>query len=398
MEGFFSGSEIGIISFNKLTLKHKSLRGVGWAKKVSHLLENPQKLFGTTLLGTNLCTITSSTIITIFIMLTYGKEYEYFSFIIVPPLILIFAEIIPKIIYQRKKEYLLPRLIYPLTFFTNFLFAPVIYIISKLSKYILQALGVEQEIKEKFITKDDLKLILETDHLGEDVKKSEKIMIDKIFDFGDKDAKDDMIPLIDVVACDINSTIDNLINIINKHGFSRIPIYSERIDNIIGVLYSFDLLFAKENEKSIKKYVRSITYIPETHLLDELLIKMQKEALTIAIVVDEYGGATGIITIEDILEEIVGEIEDEHDNPEIMYKKISRNHIIIKARMEIDEINDLFGFDLPKDDYETLGGFIIDHLKRIPRQGEYFKYKNLNFVIKEANERAVEEVTVIVEQ
>jgi CBS domain containing-hemolysin-like protein len=202
-----------------------------------------------------------------------------------------------------------------------------------------------------------------------------------------------MIPLIEVSAVEDKYTIEETIAIISKKGYSRLPVYHERIDNIIGVINSFDLLNTA-NEQSIKPFVRTVLYVPEFKPVDELLVEMQKKGNHLAIVVDEYGGTMGIITIEDILEEIVGEIKDEYDVDRRLYLKTGWNKYLINARMEIDQIHELLHLSLPDGDFETLGGFLLEKFGHIPKPGEIAKHQNLTFTIVSADERSIGEVRI----
>ncbi len=391
-EGFFSGNELAIISLNRLWLKYYIEEGHSWAKKVSYFLNDPSKLLGTTLLGTNFSVVLASTTLTIYIIMKYGARYEYFSLIILSPLILIFGEVLPKTFYKKNAYFLLPKTIFPLWIISKIIFFPFVYVLSKTSKFVLSTTGLTSTKIDPLITKEELKLILKAEDGLPDVKTHEKTMIDKILAFSQIQCKDVMIPLIEVFALNISTTVDSAIKAINEKGYSKVPIYANRIDNILGVIYSLDLLFSTRNDRSIKKFIRSANFVPLSLPVDELLGRMQKEGLNIVIVVDEYGGAVGIITIEDILEEIVGEIHDEYDVSESLYKKIGANEYIINARSEIDKLNEALHLNIPKGEFETIGGFLICELKRIPQPGETIKYKNMTFVIRKATDRMIYEV------
>jgi CBS domain containing-hemolysin-like protein len=203
-----------------------------------------------------------------------------------------------------------------------------------------------------------------------------------------------MIPLVEVEAIEDTATAKEVIAIISKKGYSRLPVYHERIDNIIGIINSFDLLDVPYNGQSISPFIRTVPYAPESKPIDELLIEMQKKRKHLTIVVDEYGGTVGIITIEDILEEIVGEIKDEYDADQRLYRKIGWNKYLISARMEVDQIFELLPLSLPEGDFETLGGFLLEKFGHIPKPGEILKHQNLTFTIVSADERSIGEVRV----
>jgi CBS domain containing-hemolysin-like protein len=248
------------------------------------------------------------------------------------------------------------------------------------------------------LTKEELALIIRKDEGKTDVKKSERKMIERILNFTETKASEAMIPLVDVRALPSLATIDNAIQELKETGFSRYPIYSERVDNIIGILNIHELLFAAPDEQSIKKYINKINYVPESHPVDSLLVKMQHDGTSINAVVDEYGGCVGIITLEDILEEVVGDIDDEYDIEEPMIELIDANTFIINARASVEELNDKHGLKIPEGDYETIGGFILVHLKKIPTKGDSFHYRDLKITITKASSKAVEEVEIVKEK
>ena len=218
-------------------------------------------------------------------------------------------------------------------------------------------------------------------------------MINRLFDFSHTTVKEAMIPFIEVSAVEDKDTVKEAIAIISKKGYSRLPVYNERIDNIIGIVNSFDLLNTP-NDQSIKSLIRTILFVPESKPIDELMVEMQKKRNHLAIVVDEYGGTIGIITIEDILEEIVGEIKDEYDIDQRLYHRTGWNKYIINARMEIDQIHELLHLSLPGGDFETLGGFLLEKFGHIPKPGEILKYQDITFTIVSADERSIGEVRI----
>jgi CBS domain containing-hemolysin-like protein len=207
-----------------------------------------------------------------------------------------------------------------------------------------------------------------------------------------------MIPLVQLAAVPITSTIGDVVDLICKTGYSRIPVYKDRIFNLTGVVRAFDILEVTDRDAPVRQFVREVPYVPEMKKLEDLLLFLQKKRKSLAIVVDEYGGATGIITIEDILEEVVGEIRDEYDHVVTDVVKLEKNRFRINARVEIDHLNEQLGLNLPKDNYETLGGFILKYMGRIPRPGETLAFENLTFKISQANKRSVVEVIVIINE
>ena len=207
-----------------------------------------------------------------------------------------------------------------------------------------------------------------------------------------------MIHLVDVVALEETCTVEEAIASVRQENYSRYPVYRDRVDNVVGILYSLDLLDAEGEGKTIRPFLRPISFFPETKPVDELLLEMQRNQEAMAAVVDEYGGTVGIVTVEDILEEVVGEIEDEYDVNQPFYRKTGPNTFWINARMEIDHLNEILKLGLPRGDYETLGGFVLERLGRVPLAGEVFRYKKMLFGILKSNEKSVLEVAVTLKE
>ena len=222
-------------------------------------------------------------------------------------------------------------------------------------------------------------------------------MIHRVFRFSETKVSEVMIPLVDVRALKEDLTVKEALKIASKYPFSRYPVFRDRIDNIIGLVESRDLISSPATKK-LKDLTRKVTFVPETMPVDELLERMQREGFQFAVVVDEYGGCVGIITREDILEEIIGEIEDEHEQKKPMFKKLATGRWLINARMEIDQINETFGWNLPKNGYETLAGFLLDKFQRIPKTGEILRWQDFTFLVKKATARSIIEVVVLHEE
>lgn len=393
-EAFFSGSEIAIISSDKIRLKNKSEEGLRSAKLVENMLEKPEYLLGTTLVGTNLSVVINTAVVTSTMIYLFGARGEVYSLIIMSLLVLNFGEILPKTIFQHYADNLSLRVIYPIRFM-SYLFYPVVFILTRISSFIIKLTRGEVSSKNPFVTKEELEHIVRTGiKKGSDIKGEEKKMIKKIFSFSDTTVKETMVPLVDIVALRETSLVEDIVNIAGEFGYSRIPIYREKIYNIIGIINVYDVLSLPKEEKKISNIIRPVYYVPESKRIDNLLREFQRKGLQIAVVVDEYGGTMGIVTLEDLLEEIVGEIHDEYDSEKVFYERLADGSCLIDARMEIDTINERLGFNLPKGEYETLGGFVIDYLKMIPKPGCIIKYEDLLLRIEDASDRRVKSVKI----
>lgn len=391
-EGFFAGSEIGIISFDKIKIKHMETQGNKLAGFLIKMTKRPESTFSTSLIGNNIAYTTASILATTFI---YRYVHSYTPFvvaIVLTPIMVIFGEIIPKMVYRRNANTLMLKSI-PLIAAFSVIFFPINIIFVALSK--LLNLIIKSKSKNVFLTKDELIKVLTISGNIEELKEYDKKIIKRIFDFKDKTAKDIMIPLINVVAVDETASIKTARQILTESNYSRIPVYKERIDNIFGIAFAFDIYNPENADMVISDISKPALFIPITLKISSLMIKMQKSHQQMVGVVDEYGGVSGIITFEDILEEIVGEIKDETDEEEPMYRKIGKNTYIVNTRLTLDELSELFNLKIdisPDADYETVSGLIMDRLGRIPVQGEKFAINNINFTVTKSTNKSLKEV------
>ena len=395
LEGFFSGNEIALISLDILRLKEDSRNGKHSAKLILKLLEKPEKLLGTTLLGTNIATITSTTVSAGILFNLLGPKGIPISVILMTSINWIFAEIVPKSIFQQLSDKITSKTIYILLIF-YFLFYPVVWIFSLISKILSSFIpGSSKSSQESsFISKEELQQIMKMKFDQSDVKPGEKTMISKVLDFNEITVKEIMIPLINVIAVESKSTIEQTSQIVRFSKHRRLPVFSKRIDKIVGIINTFDLLDVEKNQK-ITPFIRQTLFIPPNMKAAYLLEELQKNGKNMAIIVDEYGGAEGVVTIEDILEEVVGEIEDEYDSLPDQQLIRKNNQIIVKANMELDDFNIETGFFLPEGDYNTIGGFFLKKYGRIPKKGESIIVENNKFIISKANDRTILEIKIV---
>jgi CBS domain containing-hemolysin-like protein len=296
-------------------------------------------------------------------------------------LLLIFGELVPREIGRRHAETIASSFIAPL-YAASYLAKPLAEVVTRIGRIL--AGGRWEELDEAAaatITEEDLLSYVDAGEEEGVLEEDEQEMIYSIFGLADTTAREVMVPRIDIVAVEAGSSIDEAMDTIIKAGHSRVPVYEDTIDNIIGILYVKDLLihWLKDSKpESIRGLERSVYYVPETKAVSDLLRELQTKKVHIAVVVDEYGGTSGLVTIEDILEEIVGEIQDEHDSEEALMQYISENEYIFNARMDLDDINDILSIHLPTDESDTLGGLIYDVLGRIPEAGEVLDGASFN--------------------
>jgi len=407
LEGLFSGGEIALVACDINIMRKRAKAGSRSASVALKLMEKPEWFLSTTLTGTNLCAVSNTAITTAMFISMFGTERgELVSIVVMIPLILVVGEIIPKSIFQQHATLMAPKISW-FIWIASWIFYPVVLILSKLSRRVVYVFSRKKDLAySSYITKNGLESLLQEEKRGSDIMKSEKEMIQNIFDFSDATADQIMVPLSNVTLLPAKTTLKDAARVIAEKGYSHIPVYNDKVFDIIGILYSFDILesICRKDQSSLAPEEiliencakQNILYVPETKPAKELFFELQKRDEDIAVVVDEYGGATGIVTIEDILEEIVGEIEDEsHSNGGGLYRKVGSGKYLFDAQAKIDNVRNLLPIDIPHGDYETLGGFLLYKMGKIPKRSDSFKFGPLLFIIEDADVKLIREVLVI---
>jgi CBS domain containing-hemolysin-like protein len=400
LEALFSGSEIAFVASDINKIRQRAESGSKSAALALKLLKRPEWFLATALTGTDICIIVNTSLATaVFISLFGVAKGGAFAAIVMIPLILVVAELIPKCIFQQRAESAaiwMSRYIQA----ASWVFYPLVFIVAWISRGTVYLLtGTPMGSYSPYITKEGLKFLLRERSENGDIQRAEKEMIRRVFDFTETAVSRIMVPLSNVAAIKDTGTIGEAVTLIRERGFSRIPVYRESIFEITGILHSFDLLKAFPGTEGgpIRPYVRpNIFYVPETKSASELLLEMQQRGELLAVVVDEYGGAVGIISVEDLLEEVVGEIEDEYDSGEKPYVKIATDRYLFHARTTLDRIREVIQIEIPEGAYETLGGFMLDRLGHIPKRSESVTEGGLLFIVEDADAKSVKEVLIVV--
>ena len=373
LSALFSSAETSLTTSNKLKIQSLADQGNKRARILLKISEDSGKMLSAILIGNNLVNNAATALTTSLIIQLFGNSAVGIATGVITLLILIFGEISPKTLATIHSEKM--ALLYaPLIHFLMKIFTPVIFIVNKLSMGVLFLLRVNPDQKVNTMTEHELRTIVDVSHEDGVIESEEKEMIYNVFDMGDAKAKDIMVPRVHVTFADINSTYDELIEIFREDKFTRLPIYEETTDNVVGTINMKDLLLYNYNDKKefhVRDILREAYFTYEYKSISELLVEMRQASINIAIVLDEYGETAGLITLEDLLEEIVGEIHDEYDeNEEEFVRQINDREYIIEGSMNLDDLNDSLGLNLSSEDYDSLGGFIIEHLDRLPEQGD----------------------------
>ena len=309
------------------------------------------------------------------------------------PVMLVFGEIIPKAVAREWATSLILRLYRPLTW-ASVVLVPFVALANTIVTMALRTVGGPRADTRQFVSREELKALLQLEPGEASVSTQEAEMIDKIFDLGDTTVREVMVPLVDVVMLPDTATSRDAIALIQQRGFSRIPIHGARETDVIGVVTAMDLLNRGAQVRTVTELMRQPTFVPETKRIDDLLREMQKGRNPLAIVVDEYGSATGIVTLEDIVEQIVGEIQDEHDRTPATVEQLPDGSYWVAGRTHIDELNEALDWSLPKHEYETVAGLVLATLHRIPRMGEVLQLPGYTITVLEADARRVAAVKI----
>jgi len=401
LSAFFSGSETALFSLNKLQLKKMQKEESSWrVNSIIKLLDDPQRTLITILTGNMFVNIAASSLATYLAIKLFGNIGIGIASGTMIFFILVFGEIVPKSLAIANAETIAKKVARPIDIIASFIF-PLINFFKVMINTLFYFSGKKRIKEKKEITEEDLITLID---VGKDegvIEEEEKKMIRNIFEFGDTMVKEIMVPRVDIACISSNTRLNSILNLIKKFGHSRIPVFEETIDNIMGILYVKDLLavyeqWYKSKEKfDLKKIIRRAYFVPENKKIDDLLDIFQRDKIQIAIAIDEYGGTAGLVTMEDVVEEIVGEIIDEYDKETKLYEIIDNNVVIADGIISIDKINEILNIEIPENDFETLGGFIYDLMGRVPNKNETIEYENVQITVEQVIKNRIRRVKII---
>ncbi len=392
IEAFFAGCEMAFLSVNRPRLLRLAKTNSTEAQLAKSLISRPELLLSTTVVGTTLAMNFSTTLAATYVIERFGPSAAWMVLAFLTPVLLTFGEFIPKMLGRTRADRYALTLAKPLTVASTVL-SPATRLFMGYAQ-ILKIIAGEHGGKSFFLSREEIQATLPASR-GSDVTASERWLISRILEFGKSSAKEMLRPLIDVVAIEEKQTIADAVRLLSESGHSRLPVYRDRIDRIVGVINAFDCFRAKDLSRSVKKVMHAPFFIPDSKPLDELLLELRTKQLAVA--VNEYGGAEGIVTMEDVMEEIVGEIEDEYDVPPKLYHQIDTNSYLVNARMEVDALREELKIPIPQDeDYHTLAGFLLKHLQKIPEKWDSAVVDGVEYIVQSATDRSIEEVYIIV--
>ncbi|WP_313952456.1 hemolysin family protein, partial [Accumulibacter sp.] len=402
LKGFFSGSELAMVNCDKIHLRHQARLGDPGAKLVLHLFRTPDVMLGTTLVGTNIATVTITTIGTLMFIRAFGELGDLISVLVFTPFLLIFGEIVPKSIFQQKSDWIVTKIIYGLRFF-SYVFYPVIFIFSRVARVAARMFGGASSGQSGFITKDELRVLLDLSETPADGGgATNKQRIRRIFRFAETTIGEVMTPLAEVIGFNERRGIDEAVRRVWEHGFNRLPVFRSNITNVTGVLTlsTWDLLQPDIDKRAASDFVRPALYLSPKQTVDQVLPQLRARNDHMAIVVDEFGSAIGILTMEDIFEEIVGTVDSGYDfdnikPPRVVIESEGDDRHLVGGRAPISELNDSLRLNLPVGEAHTLGGFLINRLRHIPVVGDSVEERGYRYTVIEADARSVTKVRVV---
>ncbi len=392
MEAFFSGSEIGVVSADPMKLRHQAAKGSKGARLALKMLERPEWLLSTTLIGTNIAVVTNTTIAAALMIELFGDHGRWMAIAVVAPLIWIFGEIVPKSVFQQKADAVTAYSIFPLRA-AYYLFYPLLLVFTSLTRLLSRAVG--EKPRNPFSLRKELRAMLQMPATEGDIQPSEKSMIRRLFDFSETTAREVMVPWVDVAVVAENKSCGEAARLAVESGHQRLLVYSGRVDRAVGVLDTLELLGC-DPEAPLRPFIRAVDYVPGSKSIRDLLLELRERGPDISVVVDEFGGAEGIVTLEDIVEEVVDEIEDEFDRGETSQwvRKLGDQHYLMSARVELDTLQELTGLKLPGGKYATVAGFLLELARDIPEQGRMIRYRDVTFTIQRVTPQALQEIDV----
>ena len=393
LSAFFSSAETAMTTVNRIRIRSLADDGNARAKTLLKITDDPAKFLSAILIGNNIVNLSAASLTT---SLAYGLGGSMVAIAsgILTLLILLFGEITPKTMATIHSEKI--SLLYaPVISIFIRLMTPVIFIVNGLANIILRIIHIDPNANTNVMTENDLRTIVDVSHEDGVIESEEKEMINNVFDLGDAKAKDVMVPRVHVTFADVNSTYDELIDIFREDKFTRLPIFEDTTDNVIGTINMKDLLlYDNKKDFHLRDILREAYFTYEYKNISELLLEMRESSFNIAIVLDEYGETAGLITLEDLLEEIVGEIRDEYDdNEEDFIQEIGPHEYLVEGSTNLEEINDRLDLDLSSDDYDSVGGLIIEHLDRLPEAGDEITTEDgIRMIVEKLDKNRIEQV------
>jgi CBS domain containing-hemolysin-like protein len=397
LSAFFSGSETAMFAANRLRLRHLKEEGHARAQVALHLLEHPARLLSTILVGNNIANTAAAVVATATLVRLLGPERgSLYAFLAVTALLLVFGEITPKTVAARHADRMALLAARPIQAIAALL-APLNRVLSALTNLLTRPPGGSVRPDAPLVSEEEIQVLI---RMGEEqgvLEQDEREMIHSIFEFGDTVVREVMVPRVDMVCVEADDPVEALLEVVRTHGHSRIPVYHDTVDHIIGLVHVKDLLSAFKDGRlsgTVRDFTRPTFFVPDTKRLDELFREMRRKKVHMAIAVDEYGGTAGVVTIEDLLEEIVGPIQDEYDAEEAPIRIQSDRVAVVDGTVHLEEVNAALGIDLPAGEVDTVGGFVTSLLGHVPAQGDCVTHDGIELSVERVDGHRIVQVKI----
>ncbi len=391
---FFSASETALISLSKMRLRNMVDEGIKNANLIKAVLDKPDQLLTSILIGSNLANVSVSALMTVAATERFGSSAIGIVMGILTLLLLVFGEIIPKTFAAQHAEKTSLLVIKPI-YACVYIMTPLVFILNLITGSIVKIFGKASE-RTQLITESEFKTMVDVSHEEGVLEIDEREMINNVVDFGNSNAKDVMIPRTDIIAISADATFDEVRQMFKEEQFSRVPVYNKTMDDIVGVLSVKDYMFlAQDEDFNVTDYMREPLFTYESKPSAELFSQMRKKRIAMAIILDEYGGTSGLVTLEDLLEEIVGDISDEFDDAEEEIEVVKENEYIVDATTKIDDVNEMIGTHFESEDFDSIGGYVVGILGRFPLCGEEVEKEGTRFIIEEVGKNRVEKLRIL---
>lgn len=401
LSGLFSASETALMALSKSKLKLRKLKedDVKGADELINITSDANKLLSTILIGNNIVNIGASSIATSLFMDIFGASGVPVATAIMTILVLVFGEITPKSIASHNPDEV-SLFVLKMIRFSIFIFKPLVFLLDKIRDLIFKLFNIESNSDTDAITEETLKTLVEVSHEEGLIAEEKKDIIHNVFEFGDMKAKEAMVNRMNIVGIDKDSSYEEIIKLFKEEKFTRIPVYDETIDSIIGIINVKDIVFLSKEEIEhfeITKYTRDAFFTYEYKKVSVLLEEMKAQKIQMAIVVDEYGGTSGLLTIENLIEEIVGDIDDEFDNDdEADIIKLKDNEFLVKGSSYIYDVNSETGLNLESTNFDSIAGYIIDYLKGFPENNQSILIDNVEYIIEDVDKNKINKIKIII--
>ena len=396
IKGFFSGSEIALVNSDKVKLTARANQGHRGAREVLKLFKTPDLMLGTTLVGTNIATVALTTLVTVLFVDLFGDRGDFYAFLVFTPILLILGEIVPKSIFQQKSDVVAPIAIFPLKVF-SIAFYPIIIVFSRIARLIARLLGGGKVDQNLFMTREQIRSVVEMSERTSSIDAFDRGRIRRVIRFSDTTVGEAMIPISEVTAIELSRSIMRAIATVRRKGYNRLPVYKGNISNITGIatLTTWDLMEKATTQKNLDDITKPAHYVLQLQTIDELLPILRQREDHMAVVVDEYGSATGIITMEDIVEEVVGDIDVGYDFEEYLprrkrvFETLDDDCYLVDSRLSVSEVNDLLDINLNTKLSYTIGGLVMNQLGHIPDYGESMTEQGYRFSVEERTDKSI---------